>query len=136
MLQSFLLFLLGIFLFRLAFRQLNTWGWASVLATLAFGTSLFSLNVFHSFLGFPPPLRLMTSLDLGWGPSFWASWFLLDLQMWGLHWRRLLVVIFLCVCGLDSCFSDSQGLFGPFDTINFITKPKSRMGIYVVAIFF
>ena len=32
----------------------------------------------------------------------------------GLHWRGLVVVVFLCVCGLDGCFSDSQGLIGLF----------------------
>ena len=31
----------------------------------------------------------------------------------GLHWRGLVIVVFLCVCGLDGCFSDSQGLYWP-----------------------
>ena len=31
-----------------------------------------------------------------------------------LHCRGLLVVIFLCVCDLGGCFSDSQRPFGPF----------------------
>ena len=45
----------------------------------------------------------------------------------------LVVVVFVCVCGLDGCFSDNQACL---DITNFITKPLTRMGIYVVAIFF
>ena len=55
----------------------------------------------------------------------------------GPHWRGFVVVVFLCVCGLDGCFSDNQGLYWPvWISLNFITKPLSRIGTYVVATFF
>ena len=34
----------------------------------------------------------------------------------------LVVVVFLCVCGLDGCFSDNQGLYWPF----WISKTSSQ----------
>ena len=36
------------------------------------------------------------------------------LQVCGAHWRGLVVVVFLCVCGLHDCFQITRDFIGPF----------------------
>ena len=69
----------------------------------------------------------------GFGIGAWLlsgpSWFLLvgviaagPAGVWSHIGVVLVVVIFLCVCGLDGCFSDNQGLYWPV----WISKTSSQ----------
>ena len=81
-----------------------------------FGPLLFSLNVFHSFLRSLQVDGLLWIWDRGvafGGPIVVSAGGGVAAGPAGVRGRIgvvLAVMVFLCVRGLDSCFSDNQGL--------------------------
>ena len=104
--------------------------------TFAFGPSLFSLNVFHSFFRSPP--RLMGTFGFGMGAHCGSCWLVgvvaagvrghIGVGLW--LWSFCVSVVWM------AAFQIAKDFIGPFGYHKLHHKaPVYRMGIYVVVIF-